>query len=250
MQAGARHPVPLWRRPSRTFVVLAALAWCAIAPGAAQAAALDSTVQSAVQAAPQPVQQAAQDVVSAARPAAGREPAAPAPQADGGAVQQAVEPIAGTSGAAVPSAAAAVPAAHLREPVHARVSHISADASAAHRPHGENGPRPGSSNRVAASSRPAADVVAGSRRAHQAGGVGGAPRPAAAPAQPAPEPFSGYAGADGIAPSASSGFFFGGGFALLVAALLLAGPRLRRRLMLLPAVCRPAAFHVVLERPG
>ena len=230
--------------------MLAALAWCAIAPGAAQAAVLESTVQSAVEPAPQPVQQAAQDVVGAARPAAGREPAAPAPHADGGAVQQAVEPIAGTSGAAVPSTGASVPAQHLREPVHTRVSHISADASAAHRPHGENGRRPGSSNRVAASSRPAAHADAGPRRARHTGGVAGAPRPAAAPAQPTPEPVSGYAGADGVAPGASSGFFFGGGFALLVASLLFAGPRLRRRLLLLPAVCRPAAFHVVLERPG
>jgi hypothetical protein len=242
--------MPLRRRPSRTLIALAVLACCAVAPAAAQAAALDSTVQSTVGATPQPVQQAAQDVVGAARPAAGSDPAPPAPHADGGAVQQTVAPIAGASQAAAPSTATAVPAPHLREPAHARVSHISADASDSHRPHGGNAQLPGSSNRAAASNQPIADVDARPRGARQASGAADAPRPAAAPAQAIPEPVSGDAGTDGVAPVAASGFFFGGGFALLVTALLLAGPRLRRRLLLLPAVCRPAAFHVVLERPG
>jgi hypothetical protein len=55
---------------------------------------------------------------------------------------------------------------------------------------------------------------------------------------------------DGGASGASAGLLFGGAFALLVAGLLPAAPRMRRRLFELPAVCRPAAFLVVLERPG
>jgi hypothetical protein len=70
-------------------------------------------------------------------------------------------------------------------------------------------------------------------------------------AKPAVQGRSPAAGAPGAAASSGSGgFFFGGGFALLVASLLVAGPRLRRQLARLPAVCRPAAFLVVLERPG
>jgi hypothetical protein len=52
------------------------------------------------------------------------------------------------------------------------------------------------------------------------------------------------------ASGAAMGSLFGGGFALLVAWLLLAGPRLWRGVSTLPAVCRPVAFRVVLERPG
>ena len=227
-------------------MVVALVCW-AIVPGSAHAALLDSTVQSTVEAAPQPVQKAAQDVVGAARPAAGSEPAAPAPNADGGAVQQTVAPIAGTTGAAVPSPAVAVPAGHLREPGHGRVSRISASASS--RPAGERVERPGTSNRAASPSRSAAHTAAGPRPTRQAEAAARAAH-SATPAQQAPEPLSGLSGADGAPAGSSSGFFFGGGFALLVAALLLAGPRLRRRLSLLPAVCRPVAFLVVLERPG
>ena len=227
--------------------MLVALACWAIVPASAHAALLDSTVQSTVEAAPQPVQKAAQDVVGAARPAAGSEPAAPAPHADGGAVQQTVAPIAGTTGAAVPSPAVAVSAGHLREPGHGRVSHISASASS--RPSGERVERPGTSNRVASPTRSAAHTAAGPRPTRQAEAAARATH-SATPAQQAPEPLSGLSGADGAPAGSSSGFFVGGGFALLVAALLLAGPRLRRRLSLLPAVCRPVAFLVVLERPG
>ena len=228
--------------------MLVALGCWVILPASAHAALLDSTVQSAVEAAPQPVQQAAQDVVGAARPAAGSEPAPPAPDADGGAVQQTVAPIAGTTGAAVPSPAAAVPAGHLREPGRARVSHISASAS--RRPGGDRIERPGTSNRAASPSRSAAQSAAAPRPTRQAEAATNGAR-TAAPVQQAPEPPSGLSGADGAAAGASSGFFFGGGgLALLVAALLIAGPRLHRRLSLLPVVCRPVAFLVVLERPG
>jgi trimeric autotransporter adhesin len=228
--------------------VLVAIGCWAIAPASAHAALLDSTVQSTVEAVPQPVQKAAQEVVGAARPAAGSEPAAPAPHADGGAVQQTVAPIAGTTGAAVPSPAVAVSAGHLREPGHGRVSHISASAS--RRSSGERAERPGTSNRAASSpSRSAARTATGPRPTRQAEAAASAAR-SASPAQQAPEPRSGLSGADGASAGSSSGFFFGGGLALLVAALLLAGPRLRRRLSPLPVVCRPVAFLVVLERPG
>jgi hypothetical protein len=75
-----------------------------------------------------------------------------------------------------------------------------------------------------------------------------APDAAATPSRPSPEPGSAFSTGDG-APGASNGFLFGA-LALMVAALLLAGPRLRRQVALPPAVCRPAAFLVVLERPG
>jgi hypothetical protein len=240
--------MPLRRHLFRGLLVLASLVCWGIVPASADAALLDTTVESAVQAAPQPVQQAAENVVGAARPAAGTEPAAPAPQADGGAVQQTVAPIAGTTGTAVSSPAVAVPAAHLREPAHGRVSHISASSSAARRPGGRRAMRPGTTGRAAAPALPAAERGMSRRTTHRADAASAA-RPAA-PAQPGPEPRSGLNGGDGAATGASSGFFFGGGFALLVAALLLAGPRLRRRLPQLPAVCRPVAFLVVLERPG
>lgn len=227
--------------------MLVAIGCWAIAPASAQAAVLDSTVQSTVEAVAQPVQTAAQDVVGAARPAAGSEPAAPAPHADGGAVQQTVAPIAGTTGAAVPSPAVAVPAGHLREPGRGRVSHISASASS--RASGERVERPGTSNRAASPSRSAAHTATGPRPTRQAEATVSATR-SATPAQQAPEPRSGLSGADGAAAGSPSGFSLGGGLALLVAALLLAGPRLRRRLPPLPVVCRPVAFLVVLERPG
>jgi hypothetical protein len=240
--------MPLRRLLSRTLLVLVAIGCWAIAPASARAALLDSTVQSTVEAAPQPVQKATQDVVGAARPAAGSEPAAPAPHADGGAVQQTVAPIAGTTGAAVPSPAVAVPAGHLREPDHGRVSHISASASG--RPSGERVERPGTSNPAASPSRSAAPAATGPRPVRQAVAAAARAAHSTTPAEQAPEPRSGLSGADGGAAGSSSGFFFGGGLALLVAALLLAGPRLRRRLLPLPVVCRPVAFLVVLERPG
>jgi hypothetical protein len=240
--------MPLRRLLSRTLLVLVAIGCWAIAPASARAALLDSTVQSTVEAAPQPVQKATQDVVGAARPAAGSEPAAPAPHADGGAVQQTVAPIAGTTGAAVPSPAVAVPAGHLREPDHGRVSHISASASG--RPSGERVERPGTSNPAASPSRSAAPAATGPRPVRQAVAAAARAAHSTTPAQQAPEPRSGLSGADGGAAGSSSGFFFGGGLALLVAALLLAGPGLRRRLLPLPVVCRPVAFLVVLERPG
>jgi hypothetical protein len=240
--------MPLRRLLSRAALVLVSLGCWAVAPGSAHAALLDSSVQSAVDAGPQQVQKAAQDIAGAARPVAGSEPAAPAPDADGGTVQQTVAPIAAATGAAVPSPAAVVPANHLREPGRARVSHISAGAS--RRSGAGRIERPGTSNRAASPSRRTAHTPPAPRSTRR-GEVATNGTRTAAPAQRAPEPLSGLSGADGAAAGGSSGFFFGGGgLALLVAALLLAGPRLHRRLSLLPVVCRPVAFLVVLERPG
>ncbi len=102
---------------------------------------------------------------------------------------------------------------------------------------------------AAAPRRLGVESIAGPRSERQHTAVARAAHSTASPALPAREPGSGPAGADAAA-GVSTGLFFGGGMALLVAALLLAGPRLHRRLSLLPAVCRPVAFLVVLERPG
>jgi hypothetical protein len=241
--------MPLRRLPSRALIALAVLACSAIAPATAHATLVDSTVQQAVEAAPQPVRTAAPDITAATRPAAEPKPVAPAPHADGSAVQQTVAPIAGNTGPAVPSSAVVVPASHLREPAQRRVSHISASTSSARRTTGEGPKRPGTSNRTALPSRPSTGEGADARVVRQADAARSTP-PSAPPAS---EPLFGPSGADAAgAAGGSSGFSSssGGGLALLVAALLLAGPRLRRRLLLLPVVCRPAAFHVVLERPG
>jgi hypothetical protein len=79
-------------------------------------------------------------------------------------------------------------------------------------------------------------------------GVDAAPRTAAhhPPAAPDPEPRTG----GGNAASAPAAGFALGGVALLTLAVCLAGPRLRRRLLIRPAVPRPVAFVALLERPG
>jgi hypothetical protein len=91
-----------------------------------------------------------------------------------------------------------------------------------------------------ASSRPA--------RPHADAGAGAAPRSVAhhGPASPDPAPRTG----GGEVASASGAGFALGGAALLALAVCLAGPRLRRRLLIRPAVVRPVAFVALLERPG
>jgi hypothetical protein len=59
----------------------------------------------------------------------------------------------------------------------------------------------------------------------------------------------GFAGTSASGLSGGSFFFFGG-MALLAAVLSLAGPALRRRLLMRPAMGWPAAFIPLLERPG
>lgn len=66
------------------------------------------------------------------------------------------------------------------------------------------------------------------------------------PAAPDPAPRT---GGGNVASAPAAGFALGGA-ALLTLAVCLAGPRLRRRLLIRPAVLRPVAFVVLLERPG
>jgi hypothetical protein len=158
--------------------------------------------------------------------------------------------------AGMPSAAHALPVAvpevaaeieQVESTVTPPVSHIVASSSSgrmsservAHGPRHPGATRP-SSERSAPAHRPAA---------------GARPTPFAqnAPAATAGDtaPLTSVPGSGASAGGSAGLFFFGGGgFALLVASLLIAGPHLRRRLSLLSAVCRPAAFLVVLERPG
>jgi hypothetical protein len=64
------------------------------------------------------------------------------------------------------------------------------------------------------------------------------------PSNPQPAPH-----ADGGVSAGAAGLF-AGGLAMLAGALMLAAPRLHRRLLIDPAVPRPAAFVALLERPG
>jgi hypothetical protein len=260
MQAGAKHPMSLRRRLSGTLAVLAVLACAAIVPASAQGALVD-VAQPALDTAA-PTAQNAADVVRAVESAAGagKAPAAPVPAADkrpprpdGDTVQQTVAPIAPpTGGASQPAGAPAAAAGRLHEPRRAHIGRISASASSAERLTAHRGERPqtasGPVETAAAASQPALHGVTDIDSRHA--GASAAPARPASSGLPAPEPNSGLAGSDAAAASASTAFFFGGALALLVAALLLAGPHLRRRFLLPPAVCRPAAFHVVLERPG
>ena len=66
------------------------------------------------------------------------------------------------------------------------------------------------------------------------------------PAAPDPAPRS---GGGNVASAPAAGFALGGA-ALLALVVCLAGPRLRRRLLIRPAVLRPVAFVALLERPG
>ena len=263
--------MPLRRLPSRALIVLVVLACSAIVPATAHAAVIDAVETAAGTAAPA---QRAGDVVRtvasrgdggatapprpvtgsdsthAARPLGDTEaPAAPRPS--GGPVEQVVAPVAAASGAAAGAATgSARPAGHLREHGRARVSRITANAASAEPLNAGRSGAAAANDSMAAASR--ATATGDTAAAHQVTGHSASDsvaRPASGRDLSAPEPTGGLAGSDGAA-GGSSGFSFGGGLALLVAALLLAGPRLRRRLLLLPVVCRPAAFHVVLERPG
>jgi hypothetical protein len=244
--------MPLWRRFSRLFAVLAALGCFAVlAPAAGAAPALPAgalaTVDSTVAAAAPPLREVTRQVAEQVRPAA----AGVTPSGSHGShpVPQTIAPIAeaATASAPPPAAAAASLPGSLREHARDRVSGIAASVPAEHV----------SSERLAHGHGMTTVARYPSRER-------GAPahdltRPVAAaspaPPQSALEPGLALAsgmgtGAGGAAAGASSGFFFGGGFCLLVALLVLAGPGLRRRLSLPPAVCRPAAFLLVLERPG
>jgi hypothetical protein len=234
MEAGASHPMPRRRHLSRALVVLVSMAGWAVVPAAAAALGTVESTVATVESAVQP----AVDAVTA-----------PAPEGGGDPVEQTVAPVADAAGASVPPAAAAVPQAHLDEHAQTRVARIAAGSSvervssgrAVHTQSSQGGAR----------QRPSAERNAPARgTGRQVTGVAkGSENAAATPSPPTAEPGSGFS-TDAAASGAATSFLFGGAFALLVATLLLAGPRLRRQLSLSPAVCRPAAFLVVLERPG
>jgi hypothetical protein len=94
--------------------------------------------------------------------------------------------------------------------------------------------------------------------------LGTSPRPAGAPtdtgADAAPRTFAHHqppavpdptprTGGGTVASAPAAGFALGAA-ALLTLAVCLAGPRVRRRLVIRPAVPRPVVFVVLLERPG
>jgi hypothetical protein len=81
--------------------------------------------------------------------------------------------------------------------------------------------------------------------------------PGASPATSAPARDDRFPGPErpplpvgGAVASGAGVSFFLGGFAILAIALFLASPPVRRRLLIRPAMCWPAAFVPLLERPG
>jgi len=256
MQAGARHPVPLWRHLSKLFVVPLSLAavWLAVPSAAAAsvpipdaAADVVEAVEPVVVSAAPPARAVAEEVGDVVRPAAG----APSGHSGGShPVHDAIAPIAGTAAGTVPGTAVELPNPPQRgldERARHRVSHISASASGEHvssgraaHGHGTRAvppatPSPERSAPAHGAPQPSPVMATGER-----GSAGASAGPDAPPASAAP----------GGSASGAASSLFGGGLALLVASLMFAGPGLRRRVSLLPAVCRPAAFLLVLERPG
>jgi hypothetical protein len=235
MQAGARHPIPL-RRLSMLIATVGALTCGAILPAGAQALAVPSVAADAIAG----TGTAAAEVIPAAPPVTEdvTRPASPAP------VHETVAPIVQPAAESVSAAPAAVPSKALRERMHHPISHIAATSSAkrASSDRGVHGPAPRAANADPSSLR--------SSPVHRAASV--AVEAPAAPVSPTGAAQAPLSSAPSGAASGAAGlsFFFGGGCALLVAWLLLAGPFVRRRLSLVPVACRPAAFLLVLERPG
>ena len=233
----------------------AVIASCAITPSAAAAAisvpvragetpaAVDTSV-----AAVAPVQKAADDVIQAVLPASS---GVSRPDGDGERhpVADTVAPIAQAATTPVAAAqAATAPPKQLDERARPRTSHIAATSSGERMSSGRTAHGHG---RYGATGPPSSERIAPAHRAPNAATDTPAAAPRSAAARSAIQDFAPATSAPGAAAaSGSGGLFFGGGFALLVASLLVAGPRLRRQLSRLPAVCRPAAFLVVLERPG
>ena len=232
-----------WRQLVRLIAMPAVLAFCAFLPSAA-AAAVPLPVAAA-----EPVAVVETTVADAAQPPSGGM-TQPAGDTGGQPVEDTIAPIAHAATVSVPSTpVVAAPQKTLDDHARPRISHIAATSSgertsrrrAAHDRGLDGAPRRPSSERPAPAHRApaAAAALADSRDASPAAAEVAVTN--SAPAASAP----GAAAAGG-----SGGLSSGGGFALLVASLLLAGPRLRRQLAELPAVCRPAAFLAVLERPG
>ena len=245
--------MPLRRLLSGILLVLAALAAGALLPAAADASPLQP-LQSTAVALAEPAQAAAADVAGVGRPvldavsAPSRPVESPSAPSGRGPIARTVEPIADGAAATVPPSGATLPPQHLHEPAEAGASRATASASVV-RSGGRAEREQGSGAYVGSHPSPRRSVTAHDRAQQVPSAARVASEATAKPLALAPEPSSGPL-TDGAGSGASTGFFFGGGFALLVACLLLAGPRLRRGLSMLPAVCRPAAFLLVLERPG
>jgi hypothetical protein len=186
-----------------------------------------SGVQRAAQPAVEPVARAATSVVETARPqSGGGSDHAGSTGSTGGPVER---------GAIRSTAARADEEAARFQRVPARGDNLRRPASAA----------PDHAARHAAQvtmDRFAAARASGPRAPQPVAGVPVQQDPSS-PERHAPEAGSAVA-------SVGSASFFFGGLALLVGAFALAGPRLRRRLCIRPALWRPAAFVVALERPG
>ena len=252
--------MPPWRRLSRSLVLPAVAACWAVGPPVADAAVTVpavpgrattalNTAQSVGAAAPA-AQQVGEDVARAVEPAVSGA-VTPAPPAGESPVEQTVAPMAGAAGATVPSAAAAVPQVHLAERARASVARVAASASAERlsaRPSARRQSSHGVARQRPSVERPASLQGAALHVTSAATARDAAATPSRSTLESSESGFGFQAGS--AAAGAAAGFFFGGALALLVATLLLAGPRLRRHLPVLPAVCRPAAFLVVLERPG
>jgi hypothetical protein len=254
MEAGGSHPVPRLRFLTRGVVAVLALVCWAIVPATADAnviGTVESTVAT-VATVPQPVQKTAENVAKGVEPAvaAVKDPAAAAKDPVVPVPAPTVSPVAGADAPALP--AAAPKPSQSSSPQQARASVARAAGSS----HVER-LSAGRADRRRDGSHGATELPAVEPRsafqatARQATPAAVASDGVATPARPAPqpEPASGFM-AGATASGASTIFLFGGGLALLIAALLLAGPGLLRRLTMPPAVCRPAAFVVVLERPG
>jgi hypothetical protein len=260
MEAGGSHPMPHFRHLLKVLVALLAYGVLTAVPASAAAAvplpsvpgsagaALDS-VETTVATATPLVQKAAEQAAAVVRPGTGSHSPAPASQGPIAGATQAVTPVAAAAAQAVPAPSSAQ--ARTRHHKRARAELVRAAASShADRlsagPTAHRGRSTGVSELPAVESRAvghgAAPVAGSTPRADFSAG-------AATPSETAPERGSGFT-AGAAASGASASFFFGGGLALIVVAFLLAGPDLRRLLSLSPAVCRPAAFVAVLERPG
>lgn len=252
--------MPYRRRVARNLALPAVVACCALLPSAAEAAvsvpavagqtvaATGGTVETTVSRAVQPAGEAAGDVVQTALPGPSGV-SRPDGNGDPHPVAETVAPIAGAATAPVAAAqAAAIPPKHLDERDRARTSHIAATSSGERMSGGRIAHGHGLE---AAADAPSSERFAPARHAVATPSEASAAAPSAAAKPASAQGIAPAASAPGAAASGGSGgFFFGGGFALLVASLLVAGPRLRRQLRELPAVCRPAAFLWVLERPG
>jgi hypothetical protein len=213
------------------------------APAGERVAAVEATVADAVA----PVRGTSDDVAETALPASSGA-TRPGDGSDAHPVADTIAPIAHAATAPVePSAPTQAPRKRLDEHARPGISHVGATSSAERMSSGRAA-RGRGLHRAAPS--PSSERSTPAHRASRAlPGAPAAPHAAARPGMPDPLPAANAPRA--AASGGSGGFFFGGGgLALIVASLLLAGPGLRRQLAELPAVCRPAAFLVVLERPG